>query len=247
MVQYQGLHTADYLLKLSHCPIYNVYTITSFGALQCYFVIKSTENKERPYVFTIMLSSTESDRDSFYVLTVREWKLLPVSVGMFNSSTTWDRSTTHPKFDPTGVRTHDFQIMTVHSMSLRRPSVTFHLSRMARLSFFSPPASPQTPSRFILLTRTILCFFFLSSFHLLIFLLLTSHASVQYSVYNMQSTEITEVNLSTNTIHMYSGIISGNLSVFVYRLFYEDFLSIYGSCRLKKNLHETVCRQVQIY
>ena len=26
----------------------------------------------------------------------------------------------HPKFDPIGVRTHDLQIMTVHSMSLRR-------------------------------------------------------------------------------------------------------------------------------
>ena len=31
-----------------------------------------------------------------------------------------DRSTTHPKFGPTGVRTHDLQIMTVHFMSLRR-------------------------------------------------------------------------------------------------------------------------------
>ena len=39
---------------------------------------------------------------------------------MFSSSTTWDRSTTHPKFDPTGIRTHDLQIMTVHFMSLRR-------------------------------------------------------------------------------------------------------------------------------
>ena len=27
-------------------------------------------------------------------------------------------STTHPKFDPTGVRTHNLQIMTVHFMSL---------------------------------------------------------------------------------------------------------------------------------
>ena len=26
----------------------------------------------------------------------------------FSSSTTWDRSTTHPKFDATGVQTHDF-------------------------------------------------------------------------------------------------------------------------------------------
>ena len=33
---------------------------------------------------------------------------------MFGSSTTWDRSTTHSKFDPTRVQTHDLQIMTVH-------------------------------------------------------------------------------------------------------------------------------------
>ena len=31
-----------------------------------------------------------------------------------------DTSTTHPKFDPTGVRTYDLQIMTVHFMSMRR-------------------------------------------------------------------------------------------------------------------------------
>ena len=46
------------------------------------------------------------------------------------SSTTQDRSTTHPKFNLTGVQTHDFQIMTVHFMSLRclmtRPSVFLH-------------------------------------------------------------------------------------------------------------------------
>ena len=39
---------------------------------------------------------------------------------IFGSSTTWNRSTTHPKFNPTGVWTHDLQIMTVHFMSLRR-------------------------------------------------------------------------------------------------------------------------------
>ena len=32
---------------------------------------------------------------------------------ILGSSTTLDRSTTHPKFDPTGARTHDLQIMTV--------------------------------------------------------------------------------------------------------------------------------------
>ena len=29
------------------------------------------------------------------------------------------RSTTHPKFDPTGIQTHDLQIMTAHFMSLK--------------------------------------------------------------------------------------------------------------------------------
>ena len=33
-----------------------------------------------------------------------------------------DRSTMHPDFDLAGVRTHDLQIITVHYMSLRRPS-----------------------------------------------------------------------------------------------------------------------------
>ena len=28
-------------------------------------------------------------------------------------------STTHPKFDPTGVQTHDLQIMTIHFMTLK--------------------------------------------------------------------------------------------------------------------------------
>ena len=30
-----------------------------------------------------------------------------------------DRSTTHPKFNPTRIQTHDLQITTVHFMSLR--------------------------------------------------------------------------------------------------------------------------------
>ena len=45
--------------------------------------------------------------------------LSAVQLNMFGSSTTWDRSTMHPKFDPIGVRTHDLQIMTVHFMSVR--------------------------------------------------------------------------------------------------------------------------------
>ena len=49
------------------------------------------------------------------------------------------RCTMHPKFDPTGVRTHDLQITTVHFMSLKMPalttwpSLTSFLSRLSKL------------------------------------------------------------------------------------------------------------------
>ena len=61
-----------------------------------------------------------------------------------------------------------------------------------------------------------------------------------------------------NTIHIYSGITSGRvldgelfytkilevtLFVFAYRLFHEDFSSI--DRQLKRNLYETVCRQME--
>ena len=52
---------------------------------------------------------------------------LPVNY-IFSSSTTWDRSTMHPKFDLTRVRTHDLQVMTVHFMSLWRPALTIRPS-----------------------------------------------------------------------------------------------------------------------
>ena len=57
-----------------------------------------------------------------------------------------------------------------------------------------------------------------------------------------------------NTIHMYSEITSGRVlsgellyteilevHLFAYRLFHEEF----SSRRLKRKLHETVCRQMQ--
>ena len=49
--------------------------------------------------------------------------------------TTWDRSTTHPKFDPTGVQTHDLQIMTVHHVT-ETPALT--------LSTGKEPMQPAT-------------------------------------------------------------------------------------------------------
>ena len=42
----------------------------------------------------------------------------------------------HPKFDPTGVRTHDLQIITVHFMSLRclfQPLISDLLQLCARI------------------------------------------------------------------------------------------------------------------
>ena len=51
---------------------------------------------------------------------------------------------------------------------------------------------------------------------------------------------------------MFTKILEVNLFAFVYRLFQEDFSSIDGtlpmnpmSHRLKQNLHETVCMQMQ--
>ena len=46
--------------------------------------------------------------------------MISKEIDIFGSSTTEDRSTTHNKFSPAGVWTHDLQIMTVHFMSLRR-------------------------------------------------------------------------------------------------------------------------------
>ena len=56
---------------------------------------------------------------------------------------------------------------------------------------------------------------------------------------------------------LYTKVLEFNLFAFAYRLFHEDFSPIYGSLsnttmsdseprRLERNLHETVCRQIQI-
>ena len=42
---------------------------------------------------------------------------------------------------------------------------------------------------------------------------------------------------------LYTKILEASLFAFAYRLFHEDFSSIDG--RLKRNLHETVCKQMQ--
>ena len=70
------------------------------------------------YLFLVIflpnsMDATEKVRPTFY-------NCIPEVYYIFGSSTTQDRSTMHPKFDPTGVQTHDLQIMTVHFTSLRR-------------------------------------------------------------------------------------------------------------------------------
>ena len=47
-----------------------------------------------------------------------------------------------------------------------------------------------------------------------------------------------------HNIVLYTKILEVNLFAFAYRLFHEDFSSIIGRW-LKRNLHETVCRQMQ--
>ena len=53
-------------------------------------------------------------------LTIRSHKTtLKVDKGLmliFGSSTAYDKSTTHPKFDTTGIQTHDFQIMSLRHL-----------------------------------------------------------------------------------------------------------------------------------
>ena len=62
---------------------------------------------------------------------------------MFSSNATWDRSTTHPKFDPTGVRTHDLQIMTVHFIFWR--AIIF--GEFGSLRIFAKILSPKLRDR----------------------------------------------------------------------------------------------------
>ena len=45
---------------------------------------------------------------------------------------------------------------------------------------------------------------------------------------------------------MYTEILEVDLFAFGDRLFYEDFSPIDGPPKLERNLHETVCRQMQI-
>ena len=46
---------------------------------------------------------------------------------------------------------------------------------------------------------------------------------------------------------LYTEILEVNLFAFAYRLVHEDFSPIYGAeRRLERNLHETVCKQMQI-
>ena len=64
-----------------------------------------------------------------------------VSMLMFGSNMTWDRSSTHPKFDPTRVRTHGLQIMTVLFHGTEMPALTTRPS--VTLGYPCVPA--QTP------------------------------------------------------------------------------------------------------
>ena len=45
---------------------------------------------------------------------------------------------------------------------------------------------------------------------------------------------------------LYTEILEANLFAFAHRLFHEDLSPIYEARKLERNLHETVCRQMQI-
>ena len=77
------------------------------------------------------------------------------------------RSTTHPKFDPTWVRTHDLQIMTVHFMSLRSetPALTTWPSATIRAEVLRTSSSPS-----VILPYTVFVLYYVISFHLIMYL-----------------------------------------------------------------------------
>ena len=64
---------------------------------------------------------------------------------------------------------------------------------------------------------------------------------------------VIQTHLKKRELH-YTKITEVNLSVFVYRLFHDDFSpivrtiiqSVYFFRRLERNLHETVCKQMLI-
>ena len=70
----------------------------------------------------------ELELSTFITITVSDKRYLYFII---SSSTTNDRSTTHPKFNPTGVRIHDLQIImgifyvTETPALTTRPSVTY--------------------------------------------------------------------------------------------------------------------------
>ena len=86
--------------------------------------------------------------------------------------------------------------------------------------------------------------------------LLSSHILlIQWSTSKHVNLKLTRL-MRQNTVHtwariclLYTRITVLNLSAFVYRLFHEDFSPIIGTdlfWRLKRNFHETVCKQIQI-
>ena len=89
-----------------------VLSLSCFKVLQC---INCRDWHFKSYTTQIQTQTLKHEPNSLVIMILGIRKKYH---NMFGSSTTWDRSTTHPKFDPTGIRTHDLQIMTVHFMSL---------------------------------------------------------------------------------------------------------------------------------
>ena len=93
-------------------------------------------------------------------------KFLCILFIIFGSTATKDRSTMHPKFNPTGVRTHDLQIMTAFHVTetstlTTQPSVTytFCLPSVVPMatSYFIIPLSVSSPAHDAIIPSGLLC------------------------------------------------------------------------------------------
>ena len=98
-------------------PLMDIYGLicTSY---RCCIYIQALVGDDRPcaYVQSVIVAQKATNEKS---LSLSPLPCDGICRYIFDSSTTWDSSTTYLKFDPTGVRTHDLQIITVHFMSLK--------------------------------------------------------------------------------------------------------------------------------
>ena len=111
--------TIGYCRIMLHCC--GVATFTSYMSEWTSSKIHGTVTFLLPFATLLCLFALLPQ--ALHLLSIHSSLLSLYLHDIFGSRTTYGRSTTYPKFDLTGARTHDLQIMTAHFLSLRRVHV----------------------------------------------------------------------------------------------------------------------------